>query len=98
MDFFFLRDELLPPDKGLPSARNTILHDSKEEGTARFSSTADIDWLDSYMKKIEDEPIAYLGMPLSLVCSYFLGISNDILQEACPPLPLNHARHAHQIL
>lgn len=61
MDFFFLRDELLPPEKGLPSAQNTILHDSKEGGTARFSSTSDIDWLDSSMKMIEDEPIAYLG-------------------------------------
>ena len=61
MDFFFLRDELLPPEKGLPSARNTILHDSKEGGTAKFSSASDIDWLDSSMKMIEDEPIAYLG-------------------------------------
>ncbi len=62
MDFFFLRDDLLPPERAQPSARNTLLHNSKESGIAKFSSASDIDWLDSHMKEIGDEPIAYLGV------------------------------------
>ena len=61
LDFFYLRDELLPADKALPTPKNSILHDQKETGVAKFSSAADIDWLDSYLTKIQDEPIVYLG-------------------------------------
>lgn len=74
LDFFYLRDELLPPEKAQPTAKNTILRNEKEAGIAKFSSAADIDWLDSYMTKIQDEPIAYLGAPkVVLIFAIFAG-------------------------
>ncbi|CAL8471215.1 g10757 [Coccomyxa elongata] len=66
LDFFYLRDELLPPEKAQPTAKNTILRNENEAGIAKFISAADIDWLDAYMTKIQDEPIAYLGRVVNI--------------------------------
>lgn len=61
MDFFYLRDNVLPAAKAQPNAKNTLLYNSKESANARFAGAADIDWLASYLQKIEEEPVAYLG-------------------------------------
>lgn len=68
MDFFYLRDEVLPAAKAQPSAGNTLLADAMgSRGVARFSSAADIDWLESALEAVRDEPVAYLGALLLLL-------------------------------
>lgn len=63
LDFFYLRDNVLPASQAYPNPKNTLLYNSEETSSARFAGPADIDWLASYIGKYKTEPVAYLGEP-----------------------------------
>jgi hypothetical protein len=66
LDFFYLRDAVLPAERSAPTAKNTVLalegRMDDAAGALRFAlGKRDLDALAASLAKLGGEPVAYLG-------------------------------------